>query len=72
MSNRRSLTAVINCTLAMVCVMWVDPVLAVRLTQMGITEDNVGFVFAIVGFSFGFGAPLAGVICESVSRLVVM
>jgi len=56
----------------MVCIMWIDPVLAVRLTQMGITEDNVGFVFAIVGFSFGFGAPLAGVICESVSRLVVM
>lgn len=62
----------VNCTLAMICIMWVDPVLAVRLTQMGITEDNAGFVFAIIGFSFGFGAPIAGAICESMSRPVVM
>ena len=56
----------------MICIMCVDPVLAVRLTQMGITEDNAGFVFAIIGFSFRFGAPIAGAICESMSRPVVM
>lgn len=52
--------------------MFIDPVLAVRLTSMGMSEDNVGFAFAIIGFSFGFGAPIAGALCEKVSRLVIM
>jgi predicted MFS family arabinose efflux permease len=52
--------------------MFIDPVLGVRLTSMGMSEDNVGFAFAIIGFSFGFGAPIAGAICEKVSKVVVM
>lgn len=52
--------------------MFIDPVLAVRLTSMGMSENNVGYAFAIIGFSFGFGSPITGLLCEKFSRLVVM
>jgi hypothetical protein len=50
--------------LAIVCIMFIDPILAVRLTNMGMAEDNVGFAFAIIGFAFGLGGPIAGLLCN--------
>lgn len=58
--------------LAIVCIMFIDPILAVRLTDMGMSEDNVGFAFAIIGFAFGLGGPIAGLLCNQMSRSLVM
>lgn len=64
MSNRRASTAAIVCSIAMISIMFLDPILAVRLTNMGMSEDNVGFAFGIIGFSVGLGSPIAGWLCS--------
>jgi hypothetical protein len=46
--------------------MFLDPILSVRLTTMGMSEDNVGFAFGVIGFSFGLGSPIAGWLCSIV------
>jgi hypothetical protein len=48
----------------MISIMFLDPILAVRLISMGMSEDNVGFAFGIIGFSVGFGSPIAGWLCS--------
>lgn len=39
-------------TLVMVvqCIFFIDPTLALQLDSMGMREENVGFVFAMMGF----------------------
>lgn len=49
-----------------------EPILSVRLTSMGMSEDNVGFVFGLLGLSFGIGSPIAGWLCSIIPRLVVI
>ncbi len=56
----------------MICLIFMDPTLSVRLTQLGMNENNVGIAFAMMGLSFGLGASFAGWICSKMSRLVIM
>lgn len=59
-------------TLSVMCIMYVDPILAVQLTDMGMSEKNVGFAFAVIGFAFGLGGPIVGIICNYLPRAHVM
>ena len=38
--------------------------MSVHLVEMGMKEENVGFVFGIIGLSYAIGAPIAGWLCE--------
>ena len=59
-------------TLSVICIVYVDPILAVQLTDMGMTEQNVGYAFALIGFAFGVGGPVAGVVCNYLPKVYVM
>lgn len=72
LSNKRTIMAFAINTLAIICIMYVDPILAVQLTNMGMSEKNVGFAFAVIGFAFGLGGPVAGLVCSKLSKAYVM
>lgn len=69
---KRAFIAFILCIVAITCMVYIDPILSVRLTYLGMSEENVGFAFAIVGFAFGFGSFVGGWLCEKFSRLIIM
>ena len=64
MSNRKSISALAACVLGMVCCGFIDPTLSVQLTSMGMNETGIGFEFAGMGISWGFGATIGGYLCE--------
>jgi hypothetical protein len=66
--NKRSVMATIVCTLSMLCIMYMDPILSVRLTDLGMNEKNVGYAFALIGVAFGLGGPSAGYLCTKISK----
>ena len=50
-----------------------DPILSVHLVEMGMKEENVGFVWGFFGLSYAMGSPVAGWLCEVVkSRQIVI
>lgn len=65
-------TCLTACMVAMICLCFVDPILAIRLISFGVTESNVGVIFAIMGSFFGIGAAFSGWLCEKLPRVVVM
>ena len=67
-----TITSLLGCMMAMICLIFMDPTLSVRLTELGMNENNVGIAFAMMGMSFGLGASFAGWICTKLSRLLVM
>lgn len=69
---KNSVFVLVASMIAMICLIWMDPTLSVRLTNMGMSEDYVGIAFAMMGLSFGLGAAFAGWLCKKLSRLVVM
>ena len=62
-SNKRAVMATLLCTLSMLCILYMDPILSVRLTDLGMNEKNVGYCFALIGIAFGLGGPSAGYLC---------
>jgi len=48
----------------MICLIYMDPTLSVRLTELGMSQNNVGIAFAVMGLSFGLGGPFAGWLCS--------
>ena len=56
----------------MLCIMYMDPILAVRLTDLGLAESKVGYAFALIGLAFGLGGPAAGYLCTKISKQLVM
>ena len=64
--------ATIVCTLSMICILYMDPILAVRLTDLGLPEQDVGYAFALIGVAFGLGGPSCGYLCTKISKQLVM
>lgn len=58
--------------IAMICLLYVDPTISYRLTQLGMSENVVGVAFSVMGLSFGLGSPVAGWLCGILSRKVVI
>jgi len=63
LTNKRAVMATLLCTLSMLCILYMDPILSVRLTDLGMNEKNVGYAFALIGIAFGLGGPSAGYLC---------
>lgn len=51
---------------------FIDPTLAVRLTSLGMGENAVGIVFAVMGVSWGIGAAFGAWLCRKLTRQIVM
>jgi predicted MFS family arabinose efflux permease len=64
--------SLVICFFAILCLVYIDPILSIELTRLGMPEEDVGFVFALLGGSFAIGSPLAGCLCERVSRQIVL
>lgn len=72
LKNRGAITTLFACMISSICLIYMDPTLSVRLTDMGMSSANVGVAFALMGLCFGIGSAFAGWICNIFSRLVVM
>jgi len=64
--------AILLCTLSMICILYTDPILSIRLTDLGLNPKNVGYAFAIIGLAFGLGGPVAGLLSSKFSKKFVM
>ena len=63
---------IIGLITGVICLMYMDPTLAVTLTDLGLKEANVGIAFAAMGFSFAIGSPVAGWLCKVSSKRIVI
>lgn len=64
--------AILACTIAMICLIFMDPTLAIRLSDLGVSSAMVGMAFAVMGFCFAIGSPIAGSLCNLFGRKSVM
>ena len=71
MSNRESFSTVLICIFAFCCTCFVDPILAVRLISLGMTQNNVGFAFAAIGIAVIISSPIAGYLAEKFNTIYV-
>ena len=56
--------ALTTCFFASMCMMFLDPVLSVRLIDLGFKETQTGYGFALIGFSFAVGSIFVGSISK--------
>lgn len=68
----RCLASSLCIMLGMMSLFYLDPILSVELEKLGVSEDNVGFVFALEGFAYGFGSPVVGYLCTKMHRTYVI
>ena len=71
-TNRYSLMALVAMFFGIVCLQYFDLVLSEHLIDLGMSEDNVGFAFALFGFTWAAGAPIVGLVCQYVNRRTVV
>lgn len=64
MSNRRSISAVLACVFGYICNLFLDPIVSVRLIDLGMPEKVTGVAFAIFGFAMILMSPITGRLCE--------
>lgn len=60
LKNRRSLSAFAICTFSMISSLFIDPILSLRLIDMGMSENTTGFAFGVLGGAQTLGAPITG------------
>lgn len=67
-TNRHSLIAALSAMFTMMFMLFFDGILSLRLIDLGVNEDNVGYIFAIGPFCYSFSAPFAGYVCKFFKR----
>jgi len=72
LTNRRALMALPVCVMAMIAIMFMDPMLTVYLTSLGMSEANAGLIFMAAGAAFGIGGPISGYLCNYIPKNVIM
>ena len=70
--NKTAAIALLANTIAFILESFMDPILAVHLTQKGIQEQQVGYIFGVIGFSQVIGSPIAGWLCSRLTGSLVM
>ena len=51
---------------------YMDPFLALHLETLGMSEDNVGWAFAVSALAFALGSPVWGAACQKFDRRLVL
>ena len=62
---------VVDC-LATINLIYMDPILVLRLQDLGVNPDDAGLGFALMAFTFTLGSGLAGPISEAVDKRYVI
>jgi MFS family permease len=51
---------------------FLEPILSLALEEKGMKEFSTGLGFAVVAFTYAFGAPVVGLICKVADRKLVI
>jgi len=70
--NKYSLLALLARLLSTLCYWFLDPILGLQLVELGMNDNNTGFVFALYSATWAIGSPVVGYICQYVNRRVVI
>jgi hypothetical protein len=68
LTNRRALIAVLSATFAMIFMLFFDSMLSLRLKEMGVPENDIGFIFAGACFIYAVFSPVTGYLCKYIQR----
>jgi MFS family permease len=63
--------AALSATCAMVFMLFFDSILSLRLEEMGVPENDIGYVFAIGCFTYALSSPVVGYLCKKFPGRVV-
>ena len=53
---------------ASICLIFMDPILVLRLEELGVSEDNAGLGFALMAATFTIGSGLVGPLSEAFGK----
>jgi len=69
-TNVRAMTAIISSMFAMIFMLFYEPVFTkyIAVDQKWMKEEQVGYVLAIGCFTYAFGSPLVGMLCQKMKR----
>ena len=70
--NRQCIMSLVTAFFAILCLVYLDPILSVQLAAIGVPESNVGFAFAMLGGAYTISSPIAGLICQKLPRKIVI
>ena len=70
--NKYALMALVANFFGIVCLQYLDPTLSEHMIDLGMSEDDVGFAFALFGFTWAVGAPIVGLVCQYVNGRTVV
>lgn len=71
-TSPRAISAIMLNIIASLVLIFLDPILVLRLQDLGVSDDNSGLGFALMAFSFTIGSGLSGPLSECLGRRVVM
>ena len=70
--NKNGLLLITAAVMTMLIEYYIDPIIGKQMLELGVSEQNVGYIFAASGCAFGIGALVAGQLCQRISRIYVM
>jgi MFS family permease len=69
-TNVRAMTAIISSMFAMIFMLFYEPVFTkyIAVDRNWMKEEQVGYILAIGCFTYAFGSPLVGILCQKMKR----
>ena len=72
LKNPRILTVLVLDFIAAINLIFMDPILVLRLQELGIDEDNAGLGFALMAGTFTIGAGISGELAEKFDKRIII
>ena len=70
--NRKVIVAAFTAMFSLMCILFFDGILALRLEGFGIKESNIGYIFAIGPFSYALICPFIGCFEKLIPRKYII
>lgn len=70
--NKRIVMTYVAESLAIFCLCYADPSITVRLEDLGMSYNNIGFAFALMAGAFTLTSPFVGWICSKFTRPIII
>ena len=72
MKNPRILSVLTLDFIAAINLIFMDPILVLRLQELGINEDNAGLGFALMAGTFTIGSGISGELAEKFDKRIII
>ena len=72
LKNPRILCVLVLDFIAAINLIFMDPILVLRLQELGINQDNAGLGFALMAGTFTIGAGISGELAEKFDKRVII